>query len=204
MHHPLGLLHIHCHAVIMQSILYIQKKFTKTHHSLPVIVRYGVSFVDSASDWYSVSVPAMMYAISSLIAKFMGQTWGLRSGRQLRVVRMEAEWIDINIEQDIVLLWEFRGNPLLMGWKCRQHSSALDTLIVSLIVNLGMVKPPTSPFLFWSGCWKLFLGKTWTSTFYTPSLNYIFKALPTKQYSFHLSIWAKIRIYQSSVTLLVA
>ena len=52
---------LQCDAVITRSIL--SKYSQKTPHSSP----YGASFVDSASDWYSASVPAMMYAISCYI-----------------------------------------------------------------------------------------------------------------------------------------
>ena len=40
------------------------KIFTKDTHSLPVRVRYGVSFVGPASEWYFAWVPAIIYAIS--------------------------------------------------------------------------------------------------------------------------------------------
>ena len=36
----------------------------KTPHSWPVGVRYGVSFMDPASDWYSALVPVIIYAVS--------------------------------------------------------------------------------------------------------------------------------------------
>ena len=49
------------------AINFIKKYSQKTPHSSPVRARYGASFVDSASDWYSASVPAMIYAISCYI-----------------------------------------------------------------------------------------------------------------------------------------
>ena len=49
--------------VITRSIL--STLFTNTPHSSNVRMRYVVSFVGSASDWYSGSLPAKMYAIPS-------------------------------------------------------------------------------------------------------------------------------------------
>ena len=53
---------VQCSNVIKRSIF--SKIFTKTSHSTPVRARYGVSFVDSASDWYSAWVPAIIFAKS--------------------------------------------------------------------------------------------------------------------------------------------
>ena len=49
----LALSHVQCGAVI-----------TRSTHSSPVRARYGVSFVDIASDWYFASAPAIFNAIS--------------------------------------------------------------------------------------------------------------------------------------------
>ena len=38
-----------------------------TPHSSPVKARYGVYFVDSTSDWYSASIPAMIYVVAYFI-----------------------------------------------------------------------------------------------------------------------------------------
>ena len=43
---------------------YSHKYSQKTPHSSPVRARYGVSFVDPASDWYSASVWIIIYEIS--------------------------------------------------------------------------------------------------------------------------------------------
>ena len=45
------------------NAVHFLKKLRKVPHSSPVRAKYGVSFVGSAPDWYSASVPAMMYAI---------------------------------------------------------------------------------------------------------------------------------------------
>ena len=47
----------------------------KTPHGSPVRVRYGVSFVGSASDWYSAAVPAMLCALSYYIILCYNGTW---------------------------------------------------------------------------------------------------------------------------------
>ena len=50
----------------IQSDVFIKRSqiFTKDTHSSPVKARYGVSFVDPASDWYSASVPVIIYVLS--------------------------------------------------------------------------------------------------------------------------------------------
>ena len=53
---------IQCNVVITWSIF--SQIFTKDTHSSPVRAKYGGSFVDSASDWYSASVSAIIYTIS--------------------------------------------------------------------------------------------------------------------------------------------
>ena len=47
----------------------------KTPYSLPVRARYGVSFLDSTSDWYSASVPAIIYAIFYYFGMHYNGTW---------------------------------------------------------------------------------------------------------------------------------
>ena len=50
----------------------VSKKYHRNiPHSSPVRVRYGVSFVDPASDWYSALVPA----ISNAICYYIGQRY---------------------------------------------------------------------------------------------------------------------------------
>ena len=56
---------IQCSVVIAKSVFC--KILAKDPHSLPVRARYGVSFVDSNSHWYSTSVNAVLYAISYYI-----------------------------------------------------------------------------------------------------------------------------------------
>ena len=51
-----------CSAVIMTLIF--SQIFLKIPHTSPVKARYGVSFVDPASDWYSASVLQIIYVIS--------------------------------------------------------------------------------------------------------------------------------------------
>ena len=57
-----GVTYIQCGTVITRSFFF-QKYSRKAPHSSPVGARYGVSFVGSAPEWYSASVPAMIYAI---------------------------------------------------------------------------------------------------------------------------------------------
>ena len=57
----LGSITVWYHYNVVNFLTNIQKK---TPHTLPARARYGVYFVDSASEWYSVSVPAIIYAIS--------------------------------------------------------------------------------------------------------------------------------------------
>ena len=45
-----------------------------TPHSSPIRVSYGMSLVDSASDWYSASVPAIIYAKSYCIGLYYNGT----------------------------------------------------------------------------------------------------------------------------------
>ena len=56
---------LQCSAVITRPIS--SKYSQKTPHSSPVTASYGVSFVGSASDRYSASMPAMMCAISCYV-----------------------------------------------------------------------------------------------------------------------------------------
>ena len=51
---------IQCDAVITRSLF--SQIFTKD--SSPIRAKYGVSFVDSASDWYSASVPLIIHVMS--------------------------------------------------------------------------------------------------------------------------------------------
>ena len=51
-------------AVPLKCGQFSHKSLQKKSHSSPVRARYGVCLVDSASDWYSVPVPAVIYAIS--------------------------------------------------------------------------------------------------------------------------------------------
>ena len=55
-------LDIQCGAVITRSIFCQNPQ--KTPHSSPVRARYGVYFVNLASEWYSASVPVIIYTIS--------------------------------------------------------------------------------------------------------------------------------------------
>ena len=59
--------HITYSVVPLQRGQFYQKYSQKTPHGSPVKARYGVSFVDSASDWYHVSVPAIFNAKSFYI-----------------------------------------------------------------------------------------------------------------------------------------
>ena len=56
-------------AVPLWCVQFSHKYSQNTPHSSPVRPRYGVSFVDPASDWCSASVPAIIYAISYDIVK---------------------------------------------------------------------------------------------------------------------------------------
>ena len=64
---------IHCSAVKTQSIF--SQNIHKTPHSSPVRARYGVPYVDPASDWYSVTVPVIIYEISYNIGPRYNGTW---------------------------------------------------------------------------------------------------------------------------------
>ena len=46
-----------------------------TPHSSSIRVSYGVSFVDPASDWYSVSVPVIIYVVFYNIGPNYNDTW---------------------------------------------------------------------------------------------------------------------------------
>ena len=62
-----GLRHVHTWQVLSdcyKAINFLIHIHKKTPHSSPVRVRYGVSFVDPGSDWYSASVPVIIYVIS--------------------------------------------------------------------------------------------------------------------------------------------
>ena len=49
------------------AVGFSHKYSQKTTHGSPVRARFGVSFVDSTSDWYSAWLPAFIYAISYYI-----------------------------------------------------------------------------------------------------------------------------------------
>ena len=51
-------------AVPLKRCQFSLKYSQKTPHSSPVRARYGVYFVNAASDWYSASVPVIIYVIS--------------------------------------------------------------------------------------------------------------------------------------------
>ena len=59
--HALLNCHIQCSVVITRPI---HKYSQNTPHSSPVRTRYGVYFVNPASDWYSASVLVIIYVIS--------------------------------------------------------------------------------------------------------------------------------------------
>ena len=54
---------------------FFQKYSQKTPHSLPGKARYEASFVSPASEWYSASVPEIIYAISDYIWPRYNGTW---------------------------------------------------------------------------------------------------------------------------------
>ena len=58
-------IYLQCGAVITRSIFSLI--FTKDTHISPVRARYGVSFLDPASDWHWASIPAIIHAISYYI-----------------------------------------------------------------------------------------------------------------------------------------
>ena len=64
---------VQCSAVIMW--LFKKKYQQKTHHSSPVRAKYGVSFVDPATDWYSALISATINAISYYIGPRYNSTW---------------------------------------------------------------------------------------------------------------------------------
>ena len=53
---------LQCVAVIARSV-FIKKKSQNTPHISPVRPRFGVPFVGLVSNWYSASIPAIMYVI---------------------------------------------------------------------------------------------------------------------------------------------
>ena len=53
---------IQCGTVVTRSIF--SQILTRDTHCSPVRTRYGVSFVDPISDWYSTTVPVIIYIIS--------------------------------------------------------------------------------------------------------------------------------------------
>ena len=57
------------------TVTFFHKYPQRTLHSSPGRARYGVSFVDSASVWYSTSVPAVIYAMSCYIGSRYNGTW---------------------------------------------------------------------------------------------------------------------------------
>ena len=65
--------HIHFGAVILRSIF--SQIFAKDTPWLAHWVRYGASFVDPASDWYSASVPVNISLISYNIGPHYNGTW---------------------------------------------------------------------------------------------------------------------------------
>ena len=62
-------------AVPLQRGQLSHKYSQKTPHSSPVRVRYEVSFVDPASDWYSVSFPVIIYVKCYNIGQRYNSTW---------------------------------------------------------------------------------------------------------------------------------
>ena len=46
------------------AVSFLTNIHKNTPHSSPVMAKYGVSFVDPASDWYSASVSVIIYVIS--------------------------------------------------------------------------------------------------------------------------------------------
>ena len=64
---------INCGAFITQSIF--SQVFTKTPNSLPLRARYWVSYVGPVFDWYSASVPTIIYGISYYTGPHYNATW---------------------------------------------------------------------------------------------------------------------------------
>ena len=78
---------IQCGAIITSIF---SKIFTKDTHSLPVRVRYGVSFVDPAYDWYSAWVPGIICAISYYIEPRYSGTLLYVGKYSLTLVRLDS------------------------------------------------------------------------------------------------------------------
>ena len=70
----LGSITVQCNAVIKWG-QFSHKHSQKTPYSSPIRARYGCLFVDLASDWYSASVPVVIYVISYNIGLRYNSTW---------------------------------------------------------------------------------------------------------------------------------
>ena len=57
------------------AVDFLNKYSQKTPYSSPVWARYGVSFVDTASEWYSAWFSAIIYIISYYIGARYNGTW---------------------------------------------------------------------------------------------------------------------------------
>ena len=106
------------------------KIFVKDTHKLPVRVRYGVSFVGSASDWYSASVSTMECEICYIGLRyndtrlywdppiFCTNNWSFLLPWSLDILTKAAHRKDFEFIKYAVrcLLWVFwRNKPCLYG-----------------------------------------------------------------------------------------
>ena len=133
---------IQCDAVITRSIL---KYSQKTPHSSPVRARYGASFVDSVSDWYSASVPAIMYAICCYIWPRYNGTRLYTSGQKTSTVFNSKSPLISNVDVCFRLNEPYAASSLVITtcwwfpwgakpcWKYPTHINENNTLPLILV-----------------------------------------------------------------------
>ena len=123
-------LHIQYDAIIIGSILSL-----KTLHSSPIRERYGVSFVDPASDWYSAWVPVIIYVISYSI----GPCCILILIYQRNFVLEYSANCDVNgpdAATAFVPCWIYINNASILSHNaCHQTSDLSHTLVAIKIVD---------------------------------------------------------------------
>ena len=86
------------------------RKRQKTPHSSPVSARYGVSFVDPASGWYSAWVPVIIHVISCNI----GPRYMHFMDMLVFWCKLQRNWHNININSGDGLTLNVRG-PSYLG-----------------------------------------------------------------------------------------
>ena len=123
--------------------LFSYKYSQNTPHSSPVRARYRVSFMNLASDWYSASVPIIMYAISYYFSPRY-------NGTRLYSVSSVSKMLHVIISFSQHLISHLRINKI-STWSNHHYHHQIESLL---------------PYPFFTVRWKWFFRAIYWYRFY--------------------------------------